>query len=189
MDSIRVDLQSLLELQQNLTVPSGNSIEWESLVIGSLSTLVALVTAIATGITVYITYIALTYAKKEYSLNKKIRESEILAKYNERYSTDPHIDRVIRSFNKELDLKEKVTLNDKEMFLRFFEELQFTIEQEGLSKEVVYEMFSFYALKAAEKGKSFVDDYGEKYWRRFINFTDSMKEVEETIRLKNKKRK
>lgn len=177
MNGDSIDLKPLLEIQQSLLLQAQNPIDWMSLLINCLSIVVAIITAIATGITTYIAYKALIYAKKEYELQKKIKESETLATYNQRYSTDQHIDNVIKYLNGSLKNK-KLTINDKEMFLRFFEELEYTIENEGLQENIVYDMFAYYAIKVADKGTDFVKDYKTENWRRFNDFVKRMKKIQ-----------
>lgn len=176
MNGDSIDLKPLLEIQQSFLLQNPN--DWMSSILDCLSIVVAIITATATGITAYIAYKALIYAKKEYELQKRIKESETLSAYNQRYSTDQHISNVICSFYKKTRDCSKLELNDKEMFLRFFEELQLTIERGGLSKEIVYDMFAYYAIKVADKGEEFVKDYNTENWRRFRLFAESMKAIE-----------
>ena len=122
---------------------------------------------------------AFRYVIKEFKLLKKIRKAEMLSSYNERYSSDAHIERVINDLNKENSNNNKcLTTNDKEMFMRFFEELQYSIEQEGLDKEIAYNMFSYYALEVAKQKGNFVNDY-EKNWEQFKSFIITMEHVRE----------
>lgn len=177
MNGDSIDLKPLLEIQQSFLLQSQNPNDWMSSLLDCLSIVVAIITAIATGITAYIAYKALMYAKKEYELQKRIKESETLSAYNQRYSTDQHISKVLYSFQQTPYDFSKLKVNDKEMFLRFFEELQLTIENGGLPEEVIYDMFAYYAIKADDEGRKFVDDYETENWTRFRRFAKRMKAI------------
>lgn len=268
MDSIKVDLQSLLEIQQNLLPNPNESVDSLSNFVDCMSVAVAIITALATGFTAFIAYKALVYAKKEYSLHKQTEMASTLAAYNERYTTSPYIENVIKyliskeeriksiknkvniliselknsstTFQNMEDLKRqnkiieksiktystktaidcaekiinevnssepfvsnenvkstldnikdyiekekqsveknKISTNDKEMFMRFFEEIQYTIDQGGLTEKIVYEMFSFYAIKIYDLGTEFVEDFNEYYWCQFRRFGKKMKEIDQ----------
>lgn len=159
-------------------------------VLDSLNVLIALITALATVITAIISYMALSYARNEYDAHKQKEESEALSSFNERYCTDEHIANVLNfliDFSKCKELhdvetclkieKNPPSVNDKEMFMRFFEELQYAIEQKRLSKQIVYDMFAYYALEVDKMGEKFVEDYHHSSWIRFRRFVKEMKQV------------
>jgi len=178
MDCCNDTLKSVIELQCKLLLQAEQSENWVSVFIDILSLIMAILGVLATIATVRITYQAFLFAKEEYQLHKRVRTSEILSTYNNRYSTDQHIENVLKYFNCPLNYVE-ITLIDKEMFLRFFEELQYSIEQEGLSEEIVYDMFAYYALEADKMGTAFVRDYNEECWSRFRKFACRMKKIKE----------
>lgn len=268
MDSIKVDLQSLLEIQQNLLLNSNESVDSVSNFIDCMSVVVAIVTALATVFTAFIAYKALVYAKKEYSLHKQTEMASTLAAYNERYTNSPYIENVIKylmskeeriksiknkvesliselensstTFQNTEDLKrqnkniekliktystkrvidcaekiinevnsseallsnenvkstldnikeelekekksDEISTNDKEMFMRFFEEIQYTIDQGGLTEKMVYEMFSYYAIKIYDLNTEFIDDFNEYYWCQFRRFGEKMKRIDQRIK-------
>lgn len=64
--------------------------------------------------------------------------------------------------------------HDKELFLRFFEEIQCSIEQGALDKSHVKELFYFYAKVAHDMGEDFVEDYNKDCWRKFKVFIRTM---------------
>ena len=72
------------------------------------------------------------------------------------------------------DRNKIISLNDLEMFMRFFEELQYVIEQKGLSKEITFDMFSFYALEAKPLLENCTEDYKKENWKRFRTFVEDM---------------
>lgn len=69
------------------------------------------------------------------------------------------------------------TEHDKELFLRFFEEMQYSIEQETLDEEQVKDLFYYYAKIANDMGCDFVDDFDKNCWRKFKVFIKNMKYV------------
>ena len=268
MDSIKVDLQSLLEIQQNLLLNPNESVDSLSNFIDCMSVVVAIITTLATGFTAFIAYKALVYAKKEYSLHKQTEMASTLAAYNERYTNSPYIENVIKylmskeeriksiknkvevliselensstTFQNTEDLKrqnkniekliktystkrvidcaekiinevnsseallsnenvkstldnikeelekekksDEISTNDKEMFMRFFEEIQYTIDQGGLTEKMVYEMFSYYAIKIYDLNTEFIDDFNEYYWCQFRRFGEKMKRIDQRIK-------
>lgn len=178
MDSISVDLQSLLEIQQYLLTNADSDTNWCSFAIEVLTFLVSVVMAILAGW-------AFVYTKREYSLHLAKEQANTLSHYNERYSSDENISKVVTYFIQKMERTSNITnptTFEKEMFLRFFEELQFAIEQKAISKKIAYEMFSYYAIKAYEEGKLFVEDMFDGNWNRFCLFAKEMK------RIKNKRK-
>ena len=158
---------------------------------------VELLTFLASVLSLLISIIAIFYVIKEYKLHKQVEMANTLAKYNERYCTDEHIERTLRFLVKYYDIKkddkykhysDKEILSmakkkdtssciDKEIFLRFFEELQYSITQGALDKDVVYDMFAFYAIVAYELDTNFVDDFNGECWCTFKNFAKSMIQI------------
>ena len=67
------------------------------------------------------------------------------------------------------------TEHEKELFLRFFEEIQFSIEEGALDKKQVYELFYYYAKIANDMGEDFVEDYNKDVWRKFRAFIHGVK--------------
>lgn len=155
-----------------------------------------LLTFMATAATVGVSVYAVWYAIKEYSLHKKEEEANTLARYNERYSTNEHLLTVVeylwrvedkkdsceKSYNEIVDdFKNNEergfkipTEHEKELFLRFFEEIQFSIEQGTLNKYQVKDLFFYYAEVANRMGEAFVKDYNKYYWRQFKVFVKTM---------------
>ena len=154
------------------------------------SNIIELLTFLSALFTLLLAYFAFQYTKKEFRLHLEKEQSETLSHYNERYSSDENIKIVINYllWDSGLKISSQPPINDfnKEMFLRFFEELQYAIEKKSLTKEIVYEMFAHYAIKAFDKGTDFVEDINEFYWYRFRTFAISMKKIDKT---KNKKLK
>lgn len=180
MDSISVDLQSLLEIQQYLLTNVDSDNDWCSKIIEFL-------TFIATLFTSIIAWAAFTYTKREYGLHLAKEQADSLSHYNERYSSDENISKVVTYFIQKMERTSNISIPttfEKEMFLRFFEELQFALEQKAISKEMAYEMFAYYAIKAYDEGKLFVDDMFDGNWKRFCLFAKEMKRIENKVKHK-----
>lgn len=72
-------------------------------------------------------------------------------------------------------------LYEKEMFMRYFEELEIALKKEYIKDvSAVYETFSFYALRVSELGDLFVPDYNDNHcWINFHRFIHRMRVYEE----------
>ena len=70
-----------------------------------------------------------------------------------------------------------VSTYDKDMCLRFFEEVEYAIRKKVLDEEEVYDIFSFYALIAYNLGAEFIDDFEKPYWSLFKGFCNRMNKV------------
>lgn len=145
--------------------------------IGSLS---EVVTALAT-------VFALIVACKEYFEHKDKKQAAILSEYNQRYSTDPNIIKVVQYLNY-MDnggkinnpIRVRPSNYEVEMFMRFFEELGLQIECGRLKQEDVEDLFLYYAKKLNENSDLRIllgideDDY-KNYWTRFKKITSTNK--------------
>lgn len=124
---------------------------------------------------------------------KKRERANTFARFSERYSNDKNIQAVVQLLmreeegitlpQKKLDPKKETNLNfQKEMFLRFFEELQIALEAKTLDPKVVYDEFAYYALRAYEMGTNFYDgltlpkvkECCNGSWYRFRKFVREM---------------
>lgn len=158
--------------------------------------IIELISCIFTILTVLISCYAVSYAIKEYTLHKKEERANSLARYNERYSTNEYLIKVVRylwkideikdscekSYNEIVDEfknNEESKLEipeeyEKELFLRFFEEIQFSIDEGSLDKKQVKDLFFYYADVANRMGEAFVKDYNKDYWHQFKAFIKTM---------------
>ena len=134
--------------------------------------------------------IALIYTINEYRAHKDRRKADVLASFNNRYMESQSVKRVLEDL---IALDDKNTckfcisensmtcvnvINDRELFLRFFEELNYAIESDSIDKETVFDLFAYYALKADKLGKRFVSDYEEgDNWKTFKSFCKKMKKI------------
>lgn len=149
--------------------------------------------ALGTLSTAVIALFALCYTKREYHKQKERTKISVLGKLNERYCNSAPIQRTIRflmsreqysdkpleSNKKEYNRwKELCSARDRELFMRFFAELQLSINAELIDKEYAKVMFGYYAVAASNMGKEFVDDYDEIYWSLFRTFAESMRQLD-----------
>ena len=65
--------------------------------------------------------------------------------------------------------------NDKELFLRFFEEIEYSIEQKALERKAVKDLFFYYAGIAYDMGSTFIEDFDKNHWNRFKKFVREMR--------------
>ena len=161
------------------------------------SFIVEALTFLISVLSLVVSLVAISFVKKEYNLHKQAEMANTLSKYNERYCTDEHIERTINFLSEYHDTrkaekykhylpkdilsivkkKDSSSCLDKEIFLRFFEELQYSITQGALDKDVVYDMFSYYAIVAYELGDDFVEDFNDRCWQTFRVFAKSMIQI------------
>lgn len=75
------------------------------------------------------------------------KQCEVFAQYNERYENSEYIQKVVKYCTFKTDNPKEVPIvHDKEMFLRFFEELDLMIQEDYISKEQVGNYFSYYFM-------------------------------------------
>ena len=138
------------------------------------------------AVEILLSLIPILLVVKEYLAYKERERANTLVLFNERYSNDKNIKEVVEYLIMYEDYKTKrgllypspsPSVYQKEIFLRFFEELQIAIEAKSLSKNIVYDMFAHYAL-VADKHKYFVSDYNNNCWHRFHSFIKEMKIIE-----------
>ena len=73
---------------------------------------------------------------------------------------------------------EDVSINDKEMFLRFFEELSYAIKERSIREERACYYFGYYAVIAYLMGKDFVSDLENRgVWSEFEEFAENMNDI------------
>ena len=130
--------------------------------------------------------IAVIYAVVEHQNHKDEEKTKILCEYNYRYSTDKNISKVVRWILKvaktdkdgviiDIDLEMSSTrpdIYDKEIFMRFFEELQTMIDEGLMNPKDASNMFGFYAKQFHKYSKLRTDitDYDTDLWEKFRKF-------------------
>lgn len=140
-----------------------------------------MLTLFSVSLTAFIAVKAFIYTKKEYSLHIEKERSQILSDFNKRYCTDKNIEAVVKYLIDDNPDKIKApTTYQKELFMRFFEELEYAVMQKALDEEVVFDMFAYYAIKAYDLRDKFIEKTEERYWLRFIEFIKRMKHIAES---------
>lgn len=96
---------------------------------------------------------ALCYSMQEYKEHKRREKMETFSEYSARYSKDENIQKVVEyliAYLEDGNIEEhQVSIYNKEMFLRFFEELQYQMDKDRIDKEDVEDFFVYYAVAAA----------------------------------------
>jgi hypothetical protein len=161
---------------------------YPSICIGSFA---ELLTALATLGALLVAGVSLCYAKKQYEKHQEEERTKLLCEYNQRYSTDKNVECVIEWMLKTAIMGkdgriEKVnrytnteapSVHQKEMFMRFFEELHMQISKNKLDKHEVFNLFSYYALvfDKFEEYRLDITDYNNGEWKSFRDFVEQMK--------------
>ena len=116
------------------------------------------------------------------------RKMETLASYNERFCMNEIIKNITKIIDKRIAEKgsnnHSVTCDtsvvfdqQKEMFYRFFEELELNIQKGILKKRDVYNLFAYYALEGICKNLLPLSDYPNN-WRLLERFIKRMESFE-----------
>lgn len=153
-------------------------------------------------ITCYVAIVSAIYALYQYYNYTEREKYEKLSRLSERFASDKNIKRVVKSliacYNEEYGKKffnistfeestpkknetdkipsEKVIF-ERELFLRFFEEIQYALDTGSLDKEIVCYYFAYYAVVASLIGEKFVEDYNDITWKEFRIFADDMAKI------------
>ena len=173
-----------------------------------------IVIAIFTMISAIVAASTACYAIKQYKRHLQDEHTKLLCEYNYRYSNDSNIRTVIEWMLRVADTDEygdingvksncyfyAPGINTKELFMRFFEELNLQMEKKNLKSKEVFDLFAYYALRFHEY-KDFrldIDDYKtneelndisddktrkkmEYRWHNFRSFIGKMKEEENKL--------
>ena len=143
---------------------------------------------------VIVTFSALVFAYFQYRLHQKTNKYETYSKMNERYCSDKAIQKVLdcmlKSYDKkgefdinifkDISTKSNLSDNDKEMFLRFFEELNYAVEKRAIGIEDACYFFGYYAIVAYLMEEDFVSDFScGGMWIGFKELAKEMKDIAE----------
>ena len=151
------------------------------------------------------------YAVCQYNNHLKEEKRKMLCEYNKRYSSDKNIEKVVEwmlliartddDTGEIIGVKQNIkcippSIYTKEMFMRFFEEINLRIEKGDMNADEVYKLFAYYAMKFDEypgfrldikdykkeselEGNSEDVNKNKDYWVDFRSFIEKMKKVEE----------
>ena len=132
-----------------------------------------------------LTAIGLIYAICQYNTHVGEVKTQLLLKYNERYMSDITITKVVNYIVKQnINVSEIPTLHEKELFMRFFEELYILIEDGQLPKDKVYYLFSYYLLAFHRNAnlRSDVEDYPKdeksEEWKYYFKMVKMMEKYD-----------
>lgn len=129
-----------------------------------------------------VTLFALSITWFEYLNHKKTQQSKVFNKLNDVYYQNPAVRKVgVYLSNKEKNAEEPSAF-EIEAFLRFFEELQVFIEDKQISREMAYDLFSYYCLDIMNESGSHHSllekiEYDKKNWVMLEKFCKSMNEI------------
>lgn len=100
-----------------------------------------------------LTIIAIIFSAYEYYGHKKREKLSVFSEYSKRYAEDPNIKCVsvflIEYFENTGTKVAVPTIYQKEMFLRYFEELELLIEKGKMDEDDIADFFVYYAVAAA----------------------------------------
>lgn len=127
----------------------------------------------------------LAIAYFEYCKHTNQNKYAVMSEYNKRYNDDKNIEAVVKyliwflegnSSGKE-QVPDIPTVYQKEMFMRFYEELQLQVENNRIGKGKIEDFFAYYAV-AACMCPNFVEGTellggDERVWARFKAFVKS----------------
>lgn len=134
---------------------------------------------------------AFYYSSCEYKEHKRREKMETFSEYSARYSKDENIQKVVEyliAYLEDGNIEEhQVSIYNKEMFLRFFEELQYQMDKGRIDKEDVEDFFVYYAVAAA-MCKPFIQDTelvngkeSKDIWARYRKLVAAYKDMEGVI--------
>ena len=135
---------------------------------------------VADSIMVIIAVITLFYTYLKYNDYREREKAEVLGQYNERYSRDEHVNKVVNYLISHIERKksEKPSTHNMEMFMRFFEEMKLQIDKGRLNLKDVEELFSYYPMYLDAKPGLLktlgIDDYDSNNWKSFHEFVELM---------------
>lgn len=140
---------------------------------------------------------AFCYSLQEYKEYKRREKMETFSEYSARYSKDENIQKVVEYLIAYLENgnieKYPISIYNKEMFLRFFEELQYQMDKDRIDKEDVEDFFVYYAVAAAMcepfiQGTELANGgEAKKIWARYRKLISTYNYMEEGIRNDYKK--
>ena len=147
---------------------------------------------IAVILALFVSSVALWYARKEYNQHKKSEKTALLCQYLQRYSNDLNIKKVeeyilntalldgdknIVGYDNNKKTDYIPTIREKEMFMHFFEEIQLLIDDDKIDREVVIDLIGYYVgifHRIKEFHQNITDYEDERYWKYYLKFVKSI---------------
>lgn len=144
---------------------------------GIIQTLSNSISAFIALLTLLLTFCTVVYAYKEFKKTQKDKRSEVFMQYNQRYEENPHIQKILKYCTiRDNKNENKPTVHDKEMFLRFYEELWRMIKVKYISEDDVCEFFAYYFVLLWNDDKHFFWD--KDMLAPYKNLTDAHNSIE-----------
>lgn len=145
-------------------------------------------------LTAIIALLAFTITLSEYYVKKDSNQAQVLSEYNQRYTEDRNVVKVVKYLNYYDEngavnnpIPAKPSNYEVEMFMRFFEELNEQIKKNRISEECVYNLFVYYAFKI-DKDENLRHQFGvtdEDYSQHWDGFKEITKNYEKYKEAKN----
>lgn len=155
---------------------------------------------IAECTTAVTTFAGFIVAFKEYNNYQTKVKLATLAEYNKRYSDTSYMATCLEFLTKYLNNQKTVlpSINQREMFFRFFEELQIQVEAGRLDKEKVKDLFAYYGVAAFlveqfvdniiefDSDKTEIRENSKQTWNKYYQFLQENKDLANTIKEETK---
>lgn len=142
---------------------------------------------ILTGIGLLVTIAGGSIAFFEYKKSKKINAIDKFILYREKLKTNESLKRIVihiqkwqHDVNLKSDIPEDISLFDFYYFLGYYEEIYIVTKNSYLKKDIVKDMFGFYAIEIADNCH-YWEKFGEDYrkdnsWKLFRKFIDETRQ-------------
>lgn len=132
--------------------------------------------------------IGIIYSAFEYCNYKQRERWKTFSEYSTRYANDENIEAVTQfliEFIEGKEHKKELTTNQKEMFMRFFEELELQIENDRLDQDTVKDFFVYYAVAAAVCPEFMNDVFIERegLWEHYKRIVKRYKDIRKCVQV------
>ena len=110
-------------------------------------------------------------------------KAEVFIRYSSKYAISPEVTAVIKYLEHIDGLKHKQTIvppdsHDIEIFMHYFEEIEYLLDARIMDEQMVYEMFSYYLFVFENNVEKFdITDYKSDSWSKFHHLLIRMKTV------------
>ena len=111
-------------------------------------------------------------------------KTEVFIRYSSKYSMSPEVSAVVKYLEHLEGLNHKLIItppdnHEIEIFMHYFEEIEYPIEGGIMDEEMVYEMFSYYLFVFEKNREKFnITDYEGDSWNRFRHLLIRIKSIQ-----------
>ena len=143
----------------------------------TISDLAQVFIALAAVIGIFISIMQQRYMLKQL-------KTEAFIRYSSKYSMSPEVSSVVKYLEHLDGLNHKLKItppdnHDIEIFMHYFEEIEYLIEGGIMDEKMVYEMFSYYLFVFEKNRKKFnIKDYESDSWNRFRHLLVRIKRIQ-----------